>query len=100
MKDQNFTTLIEEKLLLLELPEVIQQVVVSDLAEIILKRSYAELMSKLGEEDGTRIGILLDSNDFDAAYTTIIQVPGAEDLTISLAEAILEDFGRQMKESL
>ena len=58
------------------------------------------MMSKLGEEDASQIGALLDSNDFEGAYNTIILIPGAEDLTISLAEAILEDFGRQMKESL
>ena len=100
MQNQNFTSLVEEKLMLLEMPEVIQQIVVQDLAEIILKRTYAELIFKLEDKDAEHVSKLLDGDNFNDAYTTIIEIPGAEEMATALTENILADFTEQMKEAV
>ena len=82
------------------MPEVMQQLVVADVAEIILRRTYVGLISKLSDEDADRVSKFLETDDFESAYNTLIQIPGAEDEAIAQVEGILEDFGRQVKETL
>lgn len=96
MDNTHFTSIIEEKLKLFDFPEVVQELVVNDLSELILKRVYVEIIASMKEDDEERALSMLETGDFANLYSLLTLEDRNEKIALNAAEEVIEEFTRQM----
>lgn len=96
MDNTHFTSIIEEKLKLFDFPEVVQELVVNDLSELILKRVYVEIIASMKEDDEERALSMLETGDFANLYSLLTLEDRNEKIAQNAAEEVIEEFTRQM----
>ncbi len=98
MDKKTFTSLIEEKLRLTTVPEVIQEIVLHDFTVLILKRIYIDSVSILSEEDAVRYDEAITSGDYEALHELLIGQEHIEEIVLRSTEEILSEFTRAIGE--
>lgn len=98
METKTFTSLIEEKLKLHEMPEIIRELSVNDLSEIIIKKAYTEVVLSLSEEEGITLLTFLDKADYEKAYQFLTKKEETRSIALKAAEDVIEEFTIQMRE--
>lgn len=98
MDKKTFTSLIEEKLRLTTVPEVIQEIVLHDLTILILKRIYVDTVSTLSEESAVRYDEAIASGNFEALYELLTGQEHIEEKILESTEEILSEFTRALEE--
>ncbi len=98
MDNKTFTSLIEEKLRLLEVPEVVQEIVLHDLTLLILRRVYVDTVGVFSEEDTVRYGKALDQGNYELLYELIMGQERAQELALRSAEELVGDFVKELRE--
>ena len=98
METKTFTSLIEEKLKLHEMPEIIRELSVNDITEIIIKKAYTEVVLSLNEEEGVKLLAFLDAKNYEEAYTFLTKKEGTRSIALKVAEDVIEEFTIQMRE--
>jgi hypothetical protein len=93
---QNFTSLLYEKLGLLEFPEIIQEIIINDLAEIIIKRIYTDIAMSQSGDIAKHLSSLVEAGDFNALYESLTVNNEYEEKALSIADSVLEDFKTQL----
>lgn len=96
MDNTHFTSIIEKKLKLFDFPEVVQELVVNDLSELILKRVYVEIIASMKEDDAERALSMLETGDFENLYSLLTLEDRNEKIALNAAEEVIEEFTRQM----
>ena len=98
MDKKTFTSFIEEKLRMADVPEVIQEIVLHDLTLLIIKRVYVDTVSLLTEENALRYETAMESGNFEEVYELLMGQAHIEEIVLRSTEEILSEFTRQIAE--
>lgn len=96
MKEETFTDFVINRLQIADVPLIVQEIVVKDLGELIIKRAFIEIMSTLNEEDSDRLTIYIESNDFDGVYGFLTANDTYEKTFTLISQEVVEDFVKQL----
>lgn len=97
---QSFTESIEKHLALEGLPEVMKELVVQDLAKLILERVSVDFVQTLSEEDAAYFLKLGEEGNFEELFTLFSQDEEKNRLITNSANCVMDEFVKHMEGAL
>ena len=97
-ENKTLTGLIEEKLGISSTPDIIKEVILKDLAGLILERSYIELVMSLSEDEGRHALLLLEENKLEELFSLFSNDEEKTKKVTAAAESVIDEFLIHMNE--
>lgn len=97
-ENKTLTEIIEEKLGITTAPDITKELLLKDLAGLILERSYIELVMSLSEDEGRQALGLLEENNFEELFILFSSDEEKAKKVIAAAESVIDEFLTHMKE--